>query len=78
LDYTRGIPNDCSSGYSYITKQWEGDAHSHSYFTLKELLDVNWDNYQMEYLSEFMETIEKMKTIDDDSNKVRCVFFFDN
>jgi hypothetical protein len=53
---------------------WGSDAHSHSYFTLKELLDVNWDNYQ----TEFMETIEKMKTIDDNPNKVRCVFFFDN
>jgi hypothetical protein len=53
---------------------WGSDAHSHSYFTLKELLDVNWDNYQ----TEFMKTIEKMKTIDDNPNKVRCVFFFDN
>jgi hypothetical protein len=78
LDYPRGIPNDCSSGYSYITKQWGGKVHSHSYFTLKELLDVNWDNYKMEYLSDFMKTIEKMKTIDDNPNKVRCVFFFDN
>jgi hypothetical protein len=78
LDYPRGIPNDCSSGYSYITKQWGVDAHSHSYFTLKELLDVNWDNYKKEHLLGFMKTIERMKTIDSDPNKVRCVFFFDN
>jgi len=25
-----------------------------------------------------METIEKMKSIDNDPEKVRCVFFFDN
>jgi hypothetical protein len=78
IDYPRGIPNDCSSGYKYMCGIWGSDAHSHSYFTLKELLDVDWGNYQMEYLSEFMETIEKMKTIDDNPNKVRCVFFFDN
>lgn len=78
IDYPRGIPEDCSSGYSYVTNQWDGDGHSHSYFTLKELLEVDWNSYQTEYLSEFMETIEKMKSIDDDPEKVRCVFFFDN
>lgn len=78
IDYPRGIPEDCSSGYAYITRQWDGDGHSHSYFTLKELLEVDWNSYQTEYLSEFMETIEKMKSIDSDPEKVRCVFFFDN
>lgn len=78
IAYPRGIPEDCSSGYSYVTKQWSGDGHSHSYFTLKELLEVDWNFYQKEYLSEFMETIEKMKSIDNDPSKVRCVFFFDN
>lgn len=78
IDYPRGIPEDSSSGYSYITNQWEGDGHSHSYFTLKELLEVDWDYYQKEHLSEFMETIEKMKLINNDPEKVRCVFFFDN
>ena len=78
IDYPRGIPEDSSSGYSYITNQWEGDGHSHSYFTLKELLEVDWDYYQKEHLSEFMETIEKMKLVNNDPEKVRCVFFFDN
>ena len=49
-----------------------------SYFTLKELLDVDWSKYETEYLSEFFETIEKMKKLDSDPEKVRCVFFFDN
>lgn len=78
IAYPRGIPEDCSSGYSYVTNQWYGDGHSHSYFTLKELLEVDWNSYQTEHLSEFMETIEKMKSIDNDPEKVRCVFFFDN
>lgn len=78
IDYPRGITEDCSSGYAYMTKQWYGDGHSHSYFTLKELLEVDWDSYQKEYLEEFLETIEKMKSIDSNTEKVRCVFFFDN
>jgi hypothetical protein len=78
IAYPRGIPEDCSSGYSYVTNKWDGDGHSHSYFTLKELLEVDWDSYEVEYLSEFMESIEKMKSIDNDPEKVRCVFFFDN
>lgn len=78
IDYPRGIPDDCSSGYSYITKQWGSDGHSHSYFTLKELLEVDWNLYEKEHITEFLETIEKMKSIDDNHEKVRCVFFFDN
>jgi len=48
IDYPRGIPEDCSSGYSYVTNQWDGDGHSHSYFTLKELLEFDWNSYQTE------------------------------
>jgi len=34
--------------------------------------------YETQYLSEFFETIEKMKQLDTDPEKVRCLFFFDN
>lgn len=74
----RGVPDDISDAYREQLKQWEGDAHSKSYFTLKELLDVDWSKYETQYLSEFFETIEKMKQLDTDPEKVRCVFFFDN
>lgn len=57
---------------------YEGDSHTHSYFTLKELLDIDWSKYNIEYIKTFLDTIEKMKLIDDDTSKVRCVFFFDN
>ena len=57
----------------------DSDGHSHSYFTLEELLNVNWDEYKKEdWLDDFMDTIEGMKSIDNDPSKVRCVFFFDN
>lgn len=29
-------------------------------------------------VDDFMDTIERMKSIDNDPSKVRCVFFFDN
>lgn len=78
LGYPRGIPNDASIGYLYKCGQWDSDAHSHSYFTLEELLNVDWSQYDSDYIEELMETIEKMKEIDDDPLNVRCCFFFDN
>ncbi len=74
----RGVPDNISDAYREQLKQWEGDAHSKSYFTLKELLDVDWSIYEKERVSEFLETIEKMKKLDPNPEKVRCVFFFDN
>ena len=76
IDYPRGIPDDASSGYKHVVDRWDGDGHSHSYFTLDELINFNWSKYEM--LGEFMETIETMKTIDPDPKNVRCCFFFDN
>lgn len=73
----KGIPDDASTGYKYQI-DWCGDGHSHSYFTLDELLNVDWDSYEKEYTSGFMKTIESMKLMDSDPSKVRCVFFFDN
>lgn len=78
IDGDRGIPDDASSGYLYKCNQWNGDAHSHSYFTLEELLNVDWSQYDQEYIDEFMETLEKMKDIDENPLNIRCCFFFDN
>lgn len=69
----RGFPIDASSGYTTMVDQWDGDGHSHSFFNLSELLKENFDDYE-----EFKDTIESMKSIDPDPDKVRCVFFFDN
>ena len=38
----KGVPSDASEDYASITEQWVGDGHSHSYFTLRELLDYDW------------------------------------
>ena len=78
IDYPKGIPDDASTGYLYKCEQWDSDAHSHSYFTLDELLNVDWSEYEPGYISDFMEALEKMKEIDNDPLNVRCCFFFDN
>jgi hypothetical protein len=78
INYPKGIPDDASSGYLYMCDQWDSDAHSHSYFTLEELLNVDWSEYESDRIGGFMETLEKMKEIDKDPLNVRCCFFFDN
>jgi hypothetical protein len=74
----RGVPKDASYAYRMELKKYEGDAHSKSYFTLTELLNVNWNNYDKGDLFEFLDSIESMKKIDANTDNVRCVFFFDN
>lgn len=39
----RGIPDDASIETAWDIQHWEGDAHSHSWLTLKDLLDFDWD-----------------------------------
>ena len=80
IDYPRGVPEDASFGYLYKVNQWSGDAHSHSYFTLEELINIDWSKYEIDDQSilNFLKTIEEMKLIDEDPSKIRCCFFFDN
>jgi len=78
INYPKGIPDDASSGYLYMCAQWDSDAHSHSYFTLEDLLNVDWSEYDSDRIGGFMETLERMKKIDKDPFNVRCCFFFDN
>ena len=75
----RGVPEDCSFGYRTIVEQWDCDGHSFSYFTLSELLEIDWEKYREEYyLDEFIQALENMKAIDSNYDNVRALFFFDN
>ena len=74
----RGIPEDASTGYKYMCDQWDGDAHTHSYYTLTELLNVNWEEYDDCHLDGFLQSLERMKEIDEDTDNIRMCFFFDN
>lgn len=38
----RGLPDDVSAAVREESDSWGVDGHSHSYFTLQELLDFNW------------------------------------
>ena len=72
----RGIPSDASYAYKYMCDEWDDDAHSHSYFTLEELLEVDWTSKDLKWFQNT--TIKKMKSVDPDPKKIRAVFFFDN
>lgn len=77
----KGFPNDASDDVISAYKSWGRDAHSASYFTLKELQDVDWNGKYKKYLNDisaFMATMEKMAQIDPDPENVRCIFWFDN
>lgn len=43
IDDPRGIPSDASSETKEFLNSYEGDGHSHSYFTVAELLAYDWD-----------------------------------
>lgn len=74
MDNPRGVPEDASYAYKIVVKEMGSDGHSHSYFTLEELLKTDWS----EISNSFIDTIENMKKLDPDPTNVRCVFFFDN
>jgi hypothetical protein len=74
----RGFPDDTSEDLNIIYKGWGWDAHTPSYFSLTELINVDWTKYDDVHINEFMNAIEKMKKIDQNTDNVRCVFWFDN
>jgi len=74
----RGFPDDTSVSLKEIYKEWGWDAHTPSYFSLTELINVDWTKYDDVHINEFMNAIEKMKKIDQNTDNVRCVFWFDN
>lgn len=74
----RGFPDDASDDLKDHYQGWEWDAHSTSYITLTELLNVDWNKYEDVHLEGFLKSIEKMKKIDQNPDNVRCVFWFDS
>lgn len=38
----RGVPDDANALYKEVVAGWDVDGHSHSHFTLRELLDYDW------------------------------------
>jgi hypothetical protein len=42
ISEARGVPEDASDSYKQIVKKWDGDGHSHSFFTVSELMAYDW------------------------------------
>lgn len=42
IAYPRGVPADASPEYQQYVEEWGVDGHSHSYLTLRELLEYDW------------------------------------
>lgn len=38
----KGVPEDATAEYREIVERWDLDGHSHSHFTLRELLNYDW------------------------------------
>lgn len=38
----KGVPDDASAIYREWVEQWSGDGHSHSYFTVADLMTYDW------------------------------------
>lgn len=43
IDMPRGLPEDVSPEIKAESDSWDVDGHSHSHFTIQELLDYDWD-----------------------------------
>ena len=85
----RGVPEDASAYYQHQASEWEGDGHSHSWLTARELAAYPWQGAakalyegedekhgdRFDYILEAISEIQKLATDPDD---VRIVFFFDN
>lgn len=86
----KGFPNDACEETKSEYKMWNGDAHTPSWLTLKEIWAFQWSEFYGDTCKKFvMEMIEKMETakrevltedIDTEKpeEKVRIVFWFDN
>lgn len=86
IESPKGIPEDCSPEYRKLCEVWGDDGHSHSYFTLRELLDAapNYSEHRKQSLDGFilhLKNIIKMLDIwtnKEEMEKYRVCFFFDN
>ncbi len=75
LDYPRGIPQDASEAYLWACDGWGWDAHSHSWFLVSELLQVDKKVWKELGAENF---IEKIESLSGEVDNLRICFFFDN
>lgn len=76
----RGLPSGLSKEVEDECERWDVDGHSQSYFTLAELLEIDWqknENWRNATGRFVLHTLHRMRQLGDPEN-VRCVFWFDN
>lgn len=83
----RGIPNDCCQSVIDDIEIWEGDSHSHSYYTLKELMNANvkecpsFDLLIRAIQQRYFDVVHYRHPVgltDSALDKIRLVFWFDS
>lgn len=76
----RDLPNNLSEEIKDEAKKWEGDAHTHHFYYLDELVESK--EMFKKISREFISTIENLEFICDkfkiSQSDVRIVFWFDN
>lgn len=75
IDYPRGIPKDASETFLHECRMWGMNAHSHSYLSLREVLEID-SNFWIEINAENF--IEPLREIKGDPDEIRICFFFDS
>ena len=45
----KGVPEDCCPEWKQTVKDWDCDMHSHSYLSLEELENFDWNQVTMKY-----------------------------
>lgn len=79
----KDIPEDCSEFVKNEYEDWKLDAHSESWYTLKELMDYKGNNKRLivDMITELKKEIQRVyrtRDIKKHAEDVRFVFWFDN
>ncbi len=76
----KGIPPDMSIEMRETMKELEKNytLHHHSYNTLRELKEFDWEAYGESMVWFFFEVIPKIEAVGGKDTDVRIVYFFDN
>lgn len=79
----RGLPDDCCAEIKEEFSGWGDDGHSTSWFTLKELIEAFEQNKESGGLEEIIKnTTDRLKHFsyswEENTDKIRIVFWFDN
>jgi hypothetical protein len=76
---TKGVPDDMSDVLKEAYEYWEGDGHSHSWFTVKELTEYDWEQKTVTLKSglyDMRTSLEELKNNTEEASYKDCVGSF--